>query len=88
MPDPSHRTVRTDLVYGSCIPLFYQRLFLKAERASHPVFTSSIEYNPSATNHLFGIAKLDKGLFALRHEFIWMNVSDHSGARTPHASQI
>jgi hypothetical protein len=67
MPHPSHRTVRTDLVYGSCIFHIPSTYFLNADRASRPVLTCSIEYNPSSLNHLLGIAKLDKGLDALRH---------------------
>jgi len=74
VPHPSHRTVRTDLVYGSCILIFHHFVFTNADGASQPVFTSSILYKPSASNQLFGIAKLDKGLRALRHELILMNL--------------
>ncbi len=52
----------------------YQRAFLNADIASHPVLTCSIEYKPSSSNHWLGITKLDKGLFALHHEFILMNL--------------
>ncbi len=75
MPHPSHRTLRTDLVYGSCILHMPSTYFLKADRASHPVLTSSIEYKLRSSNHLLGIAKLDKGLLALRHEFILINLN-------------
>ncbi len=70
MPHPSHRTSRTDLVYGSCILHIPSTYCLNADSASHPVLTYSIEYNPSSSNQLLGIAKLDKGLCALRHEFM------------------
>ena len=72
---PSHRTVRTDLVYGSCILTSHYFVFINADGASQPVFTFSISYKPSSSNQLFGIAKLDKGLLEFRHEFILMNLN-------------
>ncbi len=75
MPHPSHRTVRTDLVYGSCTLHILSTYFLNADKASHPVFTFSIGYKPSSSNHWFGIDTQDKGLSELRHEFIFMNLN-------------
>jgi len=75
LPHPSHRTVRTDLVYGSCTLHIPSTCFLNADRASHPVFTFSIEYKPRASNHWLGIATQDKGLSEFRHEFILMNLN-------------
>jgi hypothetical protein len=44
MPHPSHRTSRTDLVYGSCILHIPSTYYLNADEASHPVLTYSIRY--------------------------------------------
>lgn len=64
-PHPSHRTVHTGLVYGSCIT------YSRYTGTRTPVFNAPMSYNPNSSwNQRLGIAFVAAGLLALRHEFI------------------